>query len=654
MQTTISTLEVGVRRVLVIVVAVGLASSGAVLGASKARLSGEGAGSDDPLTLVGEANVRLAAGEIADALKLLRRASELDPDNPELAEEFGLALADAGMNDEAIKEFRKTGGDLTPSGEATLGMLLAQDAHSAAELEVAVRHLNLGVDAVPQGGQARLVLAQSLIRLDKGAEAWDQVEILMRDRPDDPRLLVLAGEALRMLNKLDQAEGYFKRAAAVPELRQRATLDLVETLATARKFKEAADTLGDFLHKEGATLTGLTRWATLLARAGDKDKALQVADQVLAGDPTQHDALLLKAMLEASDGHMKAAEQAFRVILAATPGDPDAELGLARLLIDGRRLPEARTILDSLWKQVEEKKLDSEGAAVEVAQERAALELLDHETDAALPWLKRSTGEVLPRRQLALWGEYYRLRDAFKDGLAFIRDAKVEDDKETNRLRSSLLIEFSLATGDEVGAKAVMDQLFAGDANDVVAALGALDRRKRYAEGAARAKEAVARLGDVPALQFAFAAALERSGSWDGAVKEFRKLLAKEPDNAAALNYLGYMFAERGVNLEEARVMLTKAVEEEPTAGAFLDSLGWVYFRLGDLDRAEKYLTEAVRLEPFDATVREHVGDLSRARGHKVKAADNYRQALALGPEEAGQKERIEKKLAEVTGAPAP
>jgi tetratricopeptide (TPR) repeat protein len=647
-------LEVGVRRVLVIVVAVGLASSGTVLAASKGRSPDRGAGSEDPLTLVGQANVRLAAGEIADALKLLRRASELDPDNAELAEEFGLALADAGMTDEAIKEFRKTGGDLTPGGEATLGMLLAQAAHSAEELEVAVRHLKLGVDAVPQGGQARLVLAQTLIRLDRGAEAWDQVGILMRDRPDDPRLWVLAGEALRMLDKLGEAEDYFKRAVAVPEVRQRATLDLVETLATERKFKEAADTLGDFLHKEGATLTGLTRWATLLARAGDKDKARQVVDQVLAGDPTQHDALLLKAMLEASDGHMRAAEQAFRTILAASPDDPDAELGLARLLIDSHRLPEARTILDSLWKQIEEKKPDSEDAATEVAQERATLELLDHQTDAALPWLKRSTGKVLVRRQLALWGEYYRLRDAFKDALAFFRDAKVEEDKETNRLRGSLLIEFSLAAGDESGAKAVMDQLFAGDADDVVAALGALDRRKRYAEAAARAKQAVARLGDVPALQFAYAAALERSGSWDAAVKEFRTLLAKEPDNAAALNYLGYMFAERGVNLEEARVMLTKAVEQEPTAGAFQDSLGWVYFRLGDLDRAEKYLTEAVRLEPFDATVREHVGDLSRVRGDKVKAAESYRQALALGPEEAGQKERIEKKLAEVTGAPAP
>jgi tetratricopeptide (TPR) repeat protein len=647
-------LEVRVRRVLGVVLAAGVGLGGACVAAGTARASAADTRSPDPLALVAEANLRLATGEIADALKLLRQASELDPDNPELAEEFGLALADAGMNDEAIKELRKTGGDLTPSGEAMLGILLAQAAQNPTDLEGAVRHLKLGVDAVPQGGQARLVLAQSLVRLDRGAEAWEQIQTLLQDRPTDPRIWVLAGESLRMLGKLDEAADYFTRAAAVPELRQRATFELVETLATARKFKEAATVLGDYLRKEGATLSGLTRWATLLARAGEKDKARQVLDEVLAGDPTQHDALLLKAMLEASDGHAKTAEQLFRKVLAAAPDDVDAELGLVRMLMDSRRLTEAREILDGLWKLVEEKKLDSEDAAVEVAQERATLELIDHKPDAALPWLKRCTGKVVARRQLALWGEYYRLRQAFKEGLDFARNAKIGEDKETARLRATLVVEFGLAAGDESVAGAEADRLFAGDADDVVAALGALDQRKLYAEAARRARGAIARLGEVPALQFAYAAALERSGSWDQAVKEFRKLLAKEPDNAAALNYLGYMFADRGVNLDEARTMLDKAVAQEPTSGAFQDSLGWVYFRLGELDRAEKYLTEALRLEPFDATVNEHVGDLLRARGDKVKAAEAYRQALTLGPEEVGQKERIEKKLAEVTGAPAP
>ncbi len=607
----------------------------------------------EALTLVAEAQFRLVSGEIAEALKLFRRASTLDPNNPELAEEFGLALSDAGMADEAIKQLQKVP-ELTPGGEATLGILLAQAAQSPAQLEAAVAHLSKGVDSFPQGSQARIVLVQSLLRLGNGPGAWKQVQDLLAERPNDARLQLLAGEALRQMGRYDDAATYLKRAAEAPEMHQRATLELVETLAAQRKYKEAADLLGDFLKKEGSTLTGLTRWATLLARAGERDKAGEVLDQVLASDPNQREALLLKAMLEAAGGRLDSSERYYRRVIAANPGDPDGELGLARLLVDERRLPEARALLDGLWKQVEDKKLDAEGAAGEVSEERAALELLDRQTDTALTWLRRASEGPLSRRQLALWAEYYRQREAYREAYAFVRDTKIDDGKETARLRDSLLVEFGLGANERGAVKPVLDALFAGDADGVVAAMSALDRRKLYAEAAARGKDAVARLGEQPDVLFAYAAALERSGKWDEAVVQFRRLLAKQPDSAAALNYLGYMFADKGVHLEDARTMLIKAVKLDPTSGAFQDSLGWVYFRLGELDRAEKHLSEGLRLEPFDATVNEHFGDLLRARGEKAKAAEAYRKALTLGPEEDGQKERIEKKLAEVTGAPAP
>jgi Flp pilus assembly protein TadD len=73
-----------------------------------------------------------------------------------------------------------------------------------------------------------------------------------------------------------------------------------------------------------------------------------------------------------------------------------------------------------------------------------------------------------------------------------------------------------------------------------------------------------------------------------------------------------------------------------------------VYFRLGDLDRAEKHLTQALALEPFDPTVHEHLGDLYRARGEVAKAKQAYEQALRLKPDEEGQEERIREKLAQL------
>jgi tetratricopeptide (TPR) repeat protein len=610
-------------------------------------------GKAEALVLVAQGQARLENGQIAEGLKLMRRALALDPANAELAEEFGLALAEAGIGDEAIKQLGAAS-ELTPTGEAALGMLLAQGAQNPKDLEAAIPHLEKGVDAVPQGMPARLILAQSLVRLERGEPAMVQVQQLLSDRPDDPRLLLLAGQALRLQGKNAEATEYLRRAQAIPEAQQRATIELVETLAAAGKYHEAADLLGEFIKKEGANPQALTRWATLLARAQERSKAREVLDEVLARDPSLREALYLKAMLEAVDGHIDSAEQLYRRLLAAYPNDPDATLALVRLLRETRRFSEARGQLDGLWKSIGEAKLADGPAGTEVAAERATIELIDRKTADALPWLQRLGSGPLERRPLALWAEYYRLRNAFSEGLTWLSGVKVAADPETARLKSSIEAEFRLASGDDAGADKILTPLLKGDADDVSAALGVLQRRKRYADVVTRGGEALTRLADQTEVRFSVAAALERVGRWDDAVKEFRTLLAKEPGNAASLNYLGYMFAERGVHLDESQEMLLKAVSLEPTSGAYLDSLGWLYFRKGNLDRAEKHLSEAVRLEPFDATVREHLGDLLKARGNKQQAADAYRQALTFEMEEPGQKERVEKKLAEVTGAPTP
>ena len=87
------------------------------------------------------------------------------------------------------------------------------------------------------------------------------------------------------------------------------------------------------------------------------------------------------------------------------------------------------------------------------------------------------------------------------------------------------------------------------------------------------------------------------------------------------------------MNLDRAAEMLNRAVKQEPRNGAYVDSLGWVYFRQGKLDLAEKYLTDATHLLPRDATVHEHLGDVLAKRGDVHRALDLYRAALTLEPE---------------------
>lgn len=601
----------------------------------------------DALALVAQAQLRLQAGEVAEGIKLLRKARTLDPANSELAEEFGLALADAGMAEEAVTVLDQAA-TLSDAGEATLGSLLAATAGDETALVKALPHLERGAAVSPQ---ARLAYVQTLVRLGKGDEAWKGLAPLIEEHPDDPRVEILAGQALRLVGRFDEAATFLRRAAQVPEFRPRATLQLVESLAAGGKYREAADTLGEFIKKDGATLAGLSRWASLLARAGDRAKAREVLDDVLSKDPTFREAVMLKALMEAGEGRLEVADQLYRRALAANPGDPDAAMGLSRVLVESRRFPEARTLLDSVWERVDKAGAAGAEVGIEVARERATLELMDHAPGAARTWLERSGSAPLDRRAVALWAEWYRLRKAWGEGVEWVRAVKVEGAPATGRVRASVEAEFRLASGDVAGARLVLDPLLAGSEDDVEAGLSVLQRRRMFTETIAAARAALARLKNASGVQFTLAAALERSGSWDESVVAFRALLGQEPDNASALNYLGYMFADRNRDLDEALKLLTRANELDPGNGAFLDSLGWVYFRYGDLDRAEKYLTQGAALEPFDGTVHEHLGDLFAARGARDQARAAYEKALTLELEEEGQKERVEKKLEDLAGA---
>jgi Tfp pilus assembly protein PilF len=127
--------------------------------------------------------------------------------------------------------------------------------------------------------------------------------------------------------------------------------------------------------------------------------------------------------------------------------------------------------------------------------------------------------------------------------------------------------------------------------------------------------------------------AQERAGDFKGAEESLRKVLASSPDSSIALNNLGYFLTERGERLKEALDMIQRAVHSEPTNPSYLDSLGWVYFKLGQLDEAERYLTDASRRNPRSPAIQEHVGDLLQRRGKPDEARAAWRKALSLTTE---------------------
>jgi tetratricopeptide (TPR) repeat protein len=173
-----------------------------------------------------------------------------------------------------------------------------------------------------------------------------------------------------------------------------------------------------------------------------------------------------------------------------------------------------------------------------------------------------------------------------------------------------------------------------------LAAAQAYQRLDRYQESIPLLEKLAAVHPDQAVTGFLLGAAYERTGQRDKAVAEFRRVLQVEPDFHAALNYLGYTFAEAGVNLEEALTLVSRAVALEPDNGAYVDSLGWAYYRLGRTEQARSYLERAARLEPEDATLQEHLGDVYVALGQTERARQAYQRALALAGENAEQVRR--------------
>jgi tetratricopeptide (TPR) repeat protein len=120
----------------------------------------------------------------------------------------------------------------------------------------------------------------------------------------------------------------------------------------------------------------------------------------------------------------------------------------------------------------------------------------------------------------------------------------------------------------------------------------------------------------------------EREKKYDQSEAEFKKVLVINPQSAATLNYLGYMNADRGVELEQSVNYIKEAVSLDPTNGAYLDSLGWAYFKQGKYELAEESLNKAVLRMGSDPTVQDHLGDLYQKTGRLKLAAAHWQRAV--------------------------
>ena len=140
------------------------------------------------------------------------------------------------------------------------------------------------------------------------------------------------------------------------------------------------------------------------------------------------------------------------------------------------------------------------------------------------------------------------------------------------------------------------------------------------------------------------AASLLKLDDWDAAEADLVRAVEIAPKEPVALNYLGYSWAERGVNLEKAFELIEQAVAMEPNSGAYIDSLGWAHYQRGEYDVAVGHIEHAASLEPGDPTVTDHLGDVYWRLGRKLEAKYEWKRVLELEPDDM-LREQVERKL---------
>jgi tetratricopeptide (TPR) repeat protein len=587
----------------------------------------------------------IAEGSYREALDLYRKVIELVPEDAVVRFEYAQLLRDLNVADEAMKQAREVV-RLDPAlveGRRLLGALeLALAERDPSHLANAIEQLEAARKLAPGDPAVAAPLARALLAKGRPAEAARVLEEAGEARAQ-PALARIAAEAKAKSGRTKEAEATYRELLkANPEDRESAAA-LVDLYEENDRLDEALELL-QTLEKMDPENPAIPERITLdLARGGRFAEAEKRARDLAAKRPENRAIRRLLAQVLFEKGSSPEAEKILRNLVIENPDDEATRRALAAELLRERRFSEARTILEEGVRRASDdpKKIPARDAGDVELGYLAFLQKDYARAQQILSPLAVKQGTVNPRA-VRIFASAAREKHDFASGLETARAAAAAEPDKPEWV--ALVTEFQFRSGDKKKAEQALAGLAASqDIDEVLAAADVYARVKDYSGAARVAREASSRFPESAEALFRLGTALERSGATGEAEKTFQKLLEGRPNDSATQNYLGYMWADRGIRLEEARELLEKAVAREPRNGAYLDSLGWVYFRLGRLEKAQSYLLAAKQHEPDDPTIEEHLGDLSERQGDIQRAIAHWEHALELKHEEP---EKVRQKLA--------
>jgi tetratricopeptide (TPR) repeat protein len=583
------------------------------------------------------------------AIAAYKRAMELDPQAADIPAELAalylrqskvqeaMAAAEQALkvgpaNREANRVLGIVYAALSESGRASGARSAAGDKASADNLAKAIRHLEAALERpIAQGDpNVRATLARVYVRAEQFDKAIPLLTDLVAQEPgwqEGPAMLV---EAYAGAGKNADAIAWFEQHAADDPRLLPALGDFYER---ERRWSDAVAVYERVLKRGRLSTEMKARYASALLNAGGRQnltKARDVLTEVTASrapDALGQRALYLLSQAQRRLGDPAAAEASARKVIAQNSGSPWGYYALAEALEERRQY---QAVVEALAPVIAK----AQGASFDIGLLLPHLgfayqELGQH--DKAIATFEQA--RRLAPKDPSVAGYLVEANIAAKKYAAAVEVARAAaadhpDDLRLLRLEARAL---RYAGKPEQGISLLEEALkkHAGEPTAYVALAQVYAEADRGAQAVKLLQDAQAKFPSDTAVTFELGAAFDKQKKFAESEAAFRQLLVHDPENAAALNYLGYMLAERGERLDESVSFVKKALQLEPENGSFLDSLGWAYFKADKLDLAEDNLRRAAEQLQTNSVIQDHYGEVLLKLGRLDEAIAAFTRALA-------------------------
>lgn len=563
-----------------------------------------------------------------DAIAMANRAIEADPDNIDahrlLRDIYMIAITSTNGRQPNPQDIQRAVHEheeivrIDPTDRAAFLMLgrlyQAQNLPQKAE-EVYKKYL--GIE--PDSEEGVLSLARLHIESANNQAAAQLLENFLKNRPDSDPAWAFLGEAYSNLSDFKKAADAYKHAVSLNPAEAQWTHAYAQALYLDDQLEEAAKVYQQLLQDDPKSGLTLLRLGQIYRREMKYDQARTHLENANRLYPDDLEVEFHFFLLDRDEGLLESALNRLNKLFKQTTR-PNGRYSEADL-VNRRMFLTHMALLNSLL-----------GRHEQAIQAFRDLKAISPEKDRVDAYIVDAY-----RQQRNLDSALQHLQAAMKE---FPRSRQLQ------MLHADLIAERGRV--DE-GIRALEKLNASGepDLEVVSTMIGIYERAKKYEKAQTILDAAFGKFPGDQQLYFLQGALYEKQKKYDNAEAAFRKALEIEKDDPAVLNYLGYMNTERGVKLEEALEMIQKAVKSDPINGAYLDSLGWAYYKLNRFDLAEQFLKKAVRFAPTNATLYDHLGELYYRLGRYQQAADEWTKALRFSTEEE-ETDRVRKKLDQV------